>query len=203
MKWFAALLVLGITLAAGASLADAPPPGIGVEAQAGVGTSQFVGSTGADATNGGAAWDVRAVVGSSLPVGVELGYAGGIQGIEGFGAQEGALLVDNGVQGALRLAAPIELDVVEVKPFASAGLGFSRYDVVHDDGNSGNLRDGDHVLTVPAAVGLQLGIDRASIEGRVGYEHAFDSELFGAAPTGFEENALSAWEAGVSVGLEF
>ena len=74
--------------------------------------------------------------------------------------------------------------------------------MILDEGASASLVATDHVTTVPLEFGVGLRVGKVGVDGAVTYTHAIGSELFGDAPTGFEESALTSWGLMFGVGVE-
>lgn len=169
------------------------------------GTGDFTQAGPRDITGIGPSWDVRGVFGAHSPVGIEAAYVGSARGIGGIGVDDQAALVSNGAESDLRLAAPIRAgENVDVRPFAFGGVGW-QYMTLWGDGAVDGARDpGDHILTIPAGVGLELGVGALNIDLRGTYRHAVDSEIFGDATAQFDDpNALHSYNVSAGLGFEF
>ena len=73
----------------------------------GGGYEDFTNSTLRNMTGGAGAWNARVIAGTRQYVGVEAAYVGAARGIDALGVQSNALLLSNGVEGALRLNVPV------------------------------------------------------------------------------------------------
>lgn len=171
------------------------------------GTGDFTQADARDATGIGPSWDVRGVLGAHSPVGLEAAYVGSTRALTGSTIFGGDQLMSNGAEGALRIAAPIRADAageVDVRPFAFGGVGW-QYMTLWGDGAVDGARDeGDHILTIPAGVGLELGVGALNIDLRGTYRHAVDSEIFGDATAEFDDpNALHSYNVSAGLGFEF
>ncbi len=168
-------------------------PGIGL--QLGGGIFQSAPENAEDGTNPGGYWDVRAVFGARVPVGLELAYVGATQAL----AQPGddARLYRNGAEGNLRFNIKV-LDVAGqyLAPFGFAGAGWQH--ITTDDVNvigalTADVRDDDDVMIIPVGAGLAYAAGPLILDARFTYRPAF-----------FEEDeGLDAWTAGAQIGLAF
>jgi hypothetical protein len=169
------------------------------------GTGDFTQAGPRDITGIGPSWDVRGVFGAHSPVGLEAAYVGSARGIGGLGVDDQSALVSNGAETDLRLAAPIRAgENIDVRPFAFGGVGW-QYMTLWGDGAVDGARDpGDHILTIPAGVGLELGVGALNVDLRGTYRHAVDSEIFGDATAEFDDpNALHSYNVSAGLGFEF
>lgn len=180
--------------------------GLGLGAvKIGAGSGDFTQANPRDITGIGPSWDVRGVFGAHSPVGLEAAYVGSARGIGGLGVDDQSALVSNGAEGDLRIAAPIRAgELVDVRPFAFGGLGW-QYMTLWGDGAVDGARDaGDHIMTIPAGVGLELGVGPLNLDVRGTYRHAVDSEIFGDATAEFDDpNALHSYNVSAGLGFEF
>lgn len=179
----------------------------GTQLQVGAGYRNFIGSTAQDFTAGGGFWDVRGIVGTRSIIGAELAYTGSNQPIDAIGLSETASLLSNGVEGDLRLNAPIPLSPggfpVLVEPYALAGIGWQYWNLINEGVNTSSVASDDNILTVPLGVGLSVGLAGFIVDGRLTYRQAFFNDLFGTPTSSFSGASLNQWQAGVNVGFEF
>ena len=169
------------------------------------GTGDFTQAGPRDITGIGPSWDVRGVFGAHSPVGLEAAYVGSARGIGGAGVDDQAALVSNGAETDLRVAAPIRAgENVDVRPFAFGGVGWQYMTLWGDGAVDGSRDPGDHILTIPAGVGLELGLGAVNVDLRGTYRHAVDSEIFGDATAEFDDpNALHSYNVSAGLGFEF
>jgi hypothetical protein len=180
--------------------------GMGIGAvKIGAGTGDFTQAGPRDITGIGPSWDVRGVFGAHSPVGLEAAYVGSARGIGGLGVDDTTQLVSNGAETDLRIAAPIRAgENVDVRPFAFGGVGWQYMTLWGDGAVDGARDDGDHILTIPAGVGVELGIGAVNLDVRGTYRHAVDSEIFGDATAEFDDpNALHSYNVSAGLGFEF
>lgn len=176
------------------------------------GYNNFVEPGVTDTLTPGGYWDVRGVIGTRSFVAVEAAYHGSAQDVDAIGLQDESFLVSNGVEGALRLNAPITqamLPAVNLKapilvePFAFGGLGWQRYSLVNEGVNTSDVSNSDDVLTFPFGAGLALSLAGLHLDARVTYRHALFSELVGEATSSFADTSLNSWSVGGGLGFEF
>jgi hypothetical protein len=174
-----------------------PRSGVGVAVLAGGGMGDFTDETVSQSTGMGGSWNLRVTSGTRLPFAWELAYMGGANDVTGLGLDSDDYLIRNAAEGGLRLNAPILTGGGGlVEPFAVAGLGWSRYNLVNSSPSPGRMEDQDDQLTVPLALGLAFGYRGVAAELRGSYRFAFDDEMFG-------DRDMSGWNASMGVGVEF
>jgi hypothetical protein len=175
---------------------DMPRPAIAV--MAGGGAFDFVGGDIKAATRMGGFWNVRALIGSRSLISIEAAYLGTAQSIQAPGLGSDARLLSNGVEGALRLNAPLGIGRLLLEPFGFAGAGWSRYSVVNTDTQSASLRSSDDVITVPVGGGLSLGYAGFFVDARYTYRFTYDHNLVVSG-----DGQLDNWNLGGAIGFEF
>ncbi|HEY4219880.1 MAG TPA: hypothetical protein VGO62_01025, partial [Myxococcota bacterium] len=157
-------------------------------------------------TSGGGYWDARLGVGSRSIIGLEADYQGGARNINALGLNDSAYLMNNGIEGLVRLNVPITKFASGsiLEPYAFGGAGWQHYSLNNVTTNTSDVESADDVLDIPVGVGLDLGIKGFTIDGRVTYRQALYSSLFGGdAGSSFASNSLNSWGAGASLGFEF
>lgn len=154
-------------------------------------------------TNPGGLWNARLAVGTRSVIGLEGGYLGTAQDIDAVGLDEGAFLVSNGAEGALRVNAPVTFQAGMVAPYAVAGLGWQRFDLVNEGVNTSSVEDADNVMTVPVGIGLNTVLAGFNLDARAMYRHTIGSELLGAEDYSFDSNAMNFWSLQAGLGFEF
>ncbi len=172
------------------------------------GTGDFTQQGARAATGIGPSWDVRGVFGAHSPVGLEAAYVGSTRALTGSTIFGGDQLMSNGAEADLRIAAPVNAaEGVDVRPFAFGGVGWQYMSVWGDGGNAGSPstdNEGDNILTIPAGVGIELGVGALNLDVRGTYRHAIDSEVFGDAGYTWEDgNALHSYNVSAGLGFEF
>ena len=175
---------------------------IGMSVSAGGGVAGFTGDSLRDATNDGGAWTVRAAIGTKSPVAFEGSYLGSAQGIDAFGLDNDAVLVGNGLQGALSLN--ITMDD-PVQPFLYGGLAWTHYDITNADVNLSDLQDNDDVLEIPLGIGIGGRYEGLAFDLRGEFRIASEEDLVPSFTVGEGSGAEDMHRYGVNatVGYEF
>jgi hypothetical protein len=164
----------------------------------GGGFEDFTHSQARSMTGGAGTWNARGVVGTRQYVGVEGAYVGAARSIEALGVGSNALLVSNGLEGAIRLNVPIMMRRAQLlEPFGFVGLGWQHYSVTNTNVNTSDLAKNDDVMTVPVGGGLAYAIGRFMADARVTYRPTYYSDLMRAG------GSLSSWGVGGQVGVSF
>lgn len=179
---------------------------VGIALSAGGGAGGFVNDALRNTTDVGGDWDVRATVGTRSPLAIEGSYIGSAQGIEALGLSSGAVLLGNGVQGALRLNATIDLPV---QPFVFAGAAWRRYDLTNTTANLSDVSGSDDVLEIPMGLGLAARWSGLILDARGEFRATTNEDLL---PELTEDEvevdsdnfaAMHRWGIKATVGVEF
>jgi hypothetical protein len=173
-----------------------PPSGYGAAVQLGGGVMDFAGTAARGNINMGGSWDLRLTWGTRSVVGFEAAYVGTANKIKAEGLDPNADLIGNGAEGVLRINAPIEYHGSLFEPFGFGGVGWTRFDVVNDNVNVSNVREKDHVLTVPFGGGLAMSYRGFFADARFTYRLAYNEDLIG-------RTSLDNWIASANLGSEF
>lgn len=184
--------------------------GVGVNVSGGY--KNFVEPGVTDTLTPGGYWDVRGVFGTRSFIGVEAAYHGSAQDVEAIGLQDEAFLVSNGIEGALRIHAPItqtSLPAVKlqapllIEPFAFGGVGWQRYSLVNEGVNTSSVENTDDIMTIPLGAGLAFSVAGLHLDARATYRHALFSSLVGTSTSSFGDASLNSWSVGGGLGFEF
>ena len=182
-----------------------PPSKFGLALLAGGGFQDFSNSSMRNLTNGGGAWDIRFVAGTRSILGVEGAYVGSARSFQSLGVTaNNPTLISNGVEGNLRLNAPITRGASLFEPYAIAGVGWSQYHITNYNSNTQALSDfsatNDNVMTVPLGAGFTYGYKALLLDVRGTYSPTYYNNLLqGANGNG----TLNTWGVGGSVGFGF
>ena len=150
-------------------------------------------------TDAGGFWSARLVAGTREYVGLEAAYVGSAQSITALGLSNDAVLVSNGVEGALRINIPIVSSGGGlVEPFAFGGVGWSRYHIARSATNTSDLASNDDLLAIPYGAGIAFASHGFMADARFTYRSTFYNDLL--STTG---GALDSWSAGAQLGFEF
>jgi hypothetical protein len=174
-----------------------PLTGYGVALTAGGGISNFVGTI-RDETSTAGMWNVRVSYGTRVYMGVEGAYLGAAGPINGLGPGAQSTLVRNGVEGTLRMNAPLMSRVALVEPYIFGGVGWDHYSV-STTSVSTSLDAGDDVVTAPVGLGFDFTYRGLVADGRFCYRATFGENKNGAGT----RQDLSNWTLGAQLGYEF
>lgn len=174
---------------------------IGFGLSVGGGGFGFVDQEARDIAGIGGDWDARFIVGTRLPVAFEAAYVGSAQPLDAAGINPDAILIGQGAEGALR----VQLPTFYVRPYALAGLGWTRYYVSQSDGVRGLLEQNDDVMTVPLSLGITFRAPLgATFDIRGTYRPTYFEDLMDGYYVGTGKTAdLTSWSANARLGFEF
>jgi hypothetical protein len=175
---------------------------LGFSLTAGGGVEGFTGQTLRNTTSPGGNWDVRASIGTKSILGFEASYIGSAQAIEALGLDKNAVLVGNGVQGALRLNAT---ENTTLQPFVFAGIGWRRYSVSNTSTNTSDVSGSDDVLEIPMGVGLAYKFKGFTLDARGEFRAVTNNDLMPAfdASNPTDKAPMHRWGANANLGYEF
>lgn len=183
---------------------EAPVSRVGTMLTVGAAATNFTEDGPQAVTNPGMAWDVRATLGSRSLVGIEGAYVGSLQDVEAPGLDNSAMLASNGVEGALRINAPVTIGDGLISPYGFGGIGYKRYQMAWDNGTtSGDIAQHDDTLTVPVGIGLSAGLMGVTLDARATYRQTFMTELVGDSQSSWDDSSLNHWQLGGGLGFEF
>jgi hypothetical protein len=134
-----------------------------------------------DITQNGGEWDFRLLLGAHSPVGVELGYVGTANQLNGrmAGVDPNGIITSNAFEGTLRLATPPNRHI-PLQLYGFAGAGVNSFDLVNESFNNGAIRNQDTTFVLPAGGGLQFNVGpHFTVDGRFTYRAMFDEDLLG------------------------
>ena len=149
-------------------------------------------------TGGGGAWDARLLAGTRQFVGVEAAYVGAARSVDALGLQSNAVLLSNGVEGAVRLNVPLVLRRAQLlEPFGFVGLGWQHYQVTNTNTNTSDIAGKDDVMSLPVGGGLEYAIGRFMADARFTYRSTYYNDLMRTGGN------LNNWGVGTNVGFSF
>jgi hypothetical protein len=164
----------------------------------GGGFEDFTNSTLRNMTGGAGTWNARVLAGTRQYVGVEAAYVGAARGVDALGVQSNAVLVSNGVEGALRLNVPVVLRRAQlVEPFGFVGVGWSHYSVTNTNVNTSDIASDDDVMSVPVGGGLEYAIGRFMADARFTYRSTYYNDLMRTGGN------LNNWGVSTQIGFAF
>jgi hypothetical protein len=149
-------------------------------------------------TGGAGSWNARVLAGTRQFVGVEAAYVGAARGVDALGVQSNALLVSNGVEGAVRLNVPVVMRSRQLlEPFGFVGLGWQNYRVTNTSTNTSSLASSDDVMSLPMGGGLEYAIGRFMADARFTYRSTYYNDLMRTGGN------LNNWGVSGQVGFSF
>jgi hypothetical protein len=149
-------------------------------------------------TGGGGAWDARLLAGTRQFVGVEAAYVGAARSVDALGLQSNALLLSNGVEGAVRLNVPVVLRRAQLlEPFGFVGLGWQHYQVTNTNTNTSDIAGKDDIMSLPVGGGLEYAIGRFMADARFTYRSTYYNDLMRTGGN------LNNWGVGTNIGFAF
>ena len=149
-------------------------------------------------TGGAGTWNARAIAGTRQFVGVEAAYVGSARGVDALGVQSNAVLVSNGLEGALRLNIPVMMRSRQLlEPFGFVGVGWSHYQVTNTPTNTSDLAADDDIMSLPMGGGLEYAIGRFMADARFTYRATYYNDLMRTGGN------LNNWGVSTQVGVSF
>ena len=122
----------------------------------------------------------------------EAAYVGSAMGMNVLGLSDTAVLVSNGVEGALRF----NVLTGDWQPYALAGYTFRRYTIQNSSVNTSSVLNADNVSEIPLAAGIAYRVQGFVADLRFNYNNAFNSKLI-------PDTNLSTYGVSAKVGFEF
>lgn len=166
--------------------------GLGMEAEVGGGVQRFIDSGATSVMNTGGAWTARLIVGTRTHIAGEAAYVGTAQTMNALGLSDNAVLLSNGVEGAVR----INVLTGDWQPYALAGYTWRRYTITNSAVNTSSVADAANVSEIPVAMGLAYRFKGLVADVRFGLHNAFSSSLL-------PQTNLSSFSVNGKVGFEF
>jgi hypothetical protein len=205
------LSVAGVVAIAGSAYAQEPvdiepgdlylPERAGIDLTIGGGISGFTSDTLRDTTTDGGSWAARLALGTNTPLSIEASYIGSAQPIDALPIEDDAVLVSNGVQGALRLNAQ---SGTGVDPFVFGGIAWRRYEIVNEDVDTAVLDESDDVIEFPLGVGLTAREGAFVLDVRGEFRYATEDDMMRKVETfarGDSGDAdMHTWGVNLSIG---
>lgn len=203
-----ALVIFVVTAQARAQArtAEPPPPwsplsGFGMTLAAGGGVTDFISGGARAATDLGGSWTVRYAFRTRRPVGFEASYIGGAAVVHGLGLDVSQTkLIRNGIEGSVRLNAPLYVGDAMLEPYLAGGLGWNGYRITNVESSTASVSpSGQSTLAIPLAAGFAVGYKGfvADVRGTL------RPTLGQSTLRGEGTSALTNWDAGGMIGFEF
>lgn len=169
----------------------------------GGGVGDFVGDRFRDFTGVAGGWQARLTWGTNYWLAVEASYFGSAQSIDAIGLDSDAILVSNGLQGALR---GNFLRNSYVQPFVYAGAAWRRYDLTNEVINTSDVADSDDLFELPVGVGVAGYIYGFMADVRGEYRNSWGADLIPALDLLDNDTIagpMDTWSVNASIGASF
>jgi len=164
--------------------------------------TDFTNSTARSVTSGGGGWDARLIGGTHSIIGFEAAYVGTANSVTALGSASNTTLVSNGLEGALRLNAPIWLQNMTglLEPYVYGGLGWSSYSISNNQPALSDFSSGsDNVMTVPLGTGIGYTYKAFTVDARGTWTPTFYNNIL----VNSTSSGLSRWGVGGHLGVAF
>ncbi len=167
---------------------------------AGGGVTEFTQTGTRSVTQVGGSWDVRMAFWTRRLLGVEISYVGGANVIYGLGLVGSTKLIRNGIEGALRLNAPVSRRDTLFEPYVAAGAGWNGYRITNVMTTTASVRPTSaNTFTVPLAIGFALCHKGVVVDGRYTVRPTYRQTTLRDEGS----DGLTNWDVGAIVGYEF
>jgi hypothetical protein len=177
-----------------------PDSQIGLAILAGGGVTNFTQGAARDETGVGGSWDVRVLIATRTWFGFEGSYIGGANPITALGSSANSKLVRNGLEGALRVQAPLRYRTTLLEPYVLGGLGWNTYRITYVNLNRASASaNGDNTVAVPLGAGFMVGHQGFLADLRYTIRPTYEQTILGGQGRG----GLTNWDAGAMIGFEF
>jgi hypothetical protein len=183
----------------------APASKLGMSIMGGGGVTNFTGNTASDATNVGGSWTARFAVGTRRWVGFEGAYIGGTNSLNNLLVNNDfntTRLNRNGLEGALRLNAPLYAKNTLLSPYLLGGVGWNSYRLSNFNSATSDVSlasGNDNTVSIPLGTGFSVGYKGFIADVRYTIRPTYGQQTFLNASSG----GLTNWDAGGMVGYEF
>ena len=177
-----------------------PKSGFGMAILAGGGVTDFTDSATRTTTDTGGSWDVRFAMGTRRWVGFEGAYIGGVNTISGLGLAGTSRLIRSGLEGVLRINAPLHVKDTLLEPYVLGGVGWNGYRISNVNAVTASISArNDNTLSVPFGIGFAVGYKGFLADLRYTVRPTYEQTIF----TDQGSTALTNWDAGGMLGYEF
>lgn len=181
--------------------AEEEPAMLGLALSLGGGVSGFTNDIMRDTTNDGGSWGVRAAIGMRSYLGLEAEYTGSAQSIDALGLDDDAVLVGNGLQGALRINV---LPEYAIQPFAFGGVAWRHYELTNEGINTSDVASDDDVLEIPVGVGVGYTYRNLLVDARGEFRYSGFEDMVPDNRIGETDGAtMHRWGVNANVGFAF
>jgi hypothetical protein len=183
--------------------------GIGVSVILGGGATGFTERAMRNVTsNVGGLWDLRATIGSHLPLALDVSYVGSATSINGLPTGNSGTLIGTTAEGALRWNI---LPHFAWTPYVFGGAGWQRYDVTgtHLSLADTGMNNHDNLLEFPMGGGLAYRMNGFVFDLRGTFRYTTHEDLVlttlptTTRPITNDFARMHTWEASAALGYEF
>jgi hypothetical protein len=167
----------------------------------GGGVTDFTQSSTRDVTQIGGSWDVRLAFETRRLLGFEISYIGGANPIRSLGFESNhTKLIRNGIEGALRVNAPLYARDTLLEPYIAGGVGWNGYRITNAPTATASASPtSENSLSVPLAVGFAVGYKGFIADTRYTIRPTYKQSTLRDEGSG----ALTNWDFGGMLGYEF
>lgn len=170
---------------------------IGTALMLGGGWEDFTQSIPKSETNSGGSWNARIAAGTRQFVGLEAAYVGGARSFTVLGTTTNTNLVNNGLEGDLRVNIPLVFGASLLEPFGFVGLGWQHYSTSNSF-RTADITATDDVMTMPYGAGLMYSYGMFMLDARITWRQTYYNNMFAA-----QGAKLNTFGAGGNIGVEF
>lgn len=173
---------------------------LGIGFSVGGGVDDFTSETMRGNTSTGGGWNARLTVGTKSYIAFEGSYIGSAQRLKALGVDDDAILLGNGLQGAVRVNV---LTNFLVQPFLYGGIAWRRYDVTNTNVNTSAVADQDDVAEFPAGLGVSGYVGGLMADVRAEYRFATAEDLVPSRTDASSGATLDRWGVTGNVGFAY
>lgn len=178
--------------------------GFGLGIAVGGGVTGFTDQTMRDSMSSqvGGLWDVRATIGSHVPIGIDVSYLGEASNVKTLAGTPNGTLVGTTAEAALRYNI---LPHMAWNPYVFAGVGWQNFQITSMTQATADtgMRSSDNDIEFPMGAGISYRDDTGFlVDLRGTFRAAPNSTLVQDQRTGDFASAHS-WEASAAIGYEF
>jgi hypothetical protein len=177
-----------------------PRSGFGMTLAGGAGVTDFTQGSTRGVTETGGSWAVRFAFLTRRLLGFEVSYVGGANTIRSLGFDRSATLIRNGIEGILRVNAPLTVKGTLLEPYIAGGAGWNAYHITGvETATSSVSLASQSALSVPLAFGFAVGYRGFIADARYTVRPTYGQTTL----HGDGGDALTNWDVGAMVGYEF
>jgi len=155
-----------------------------------------------DTTSPAGTWDVRAQLGTRLPVSIEAAYMGSASSIDALLGSQTGTLIGTAVEGDARLNVLTE---GAWQPYGFVGAAWRRYDVTQANFTTADtgMNDTDNLFEIPVGAGLTYRVDHFLFDVRGTFRYATNADLVQENSAAQDFVPMHTWAGSAKIGYEF